>query len=169
MSCNGCTYWWGTSCWCDCWAHQIHTTNTHSNLHISLPCSRTGLWGYVHLGECCCVLPDPNLPWVAGTATVLFEDFPGACGKGGSSTLIRCYRCGRAMGITACGRDNTTAKLASINCNLGTTLLAPATSLSKGAAVKAPKSSSPRIALVKAECIYLRNYLMHVFMHEILL
>jgi hypothetical protein len=81
--------------------------------------------------------------------------------------MIRCNRCGRAMGITACGWDKTAAKLASIDCRLGATMLVPATSSSAAAAVKACKPSAPHIALVKAECINLRDYLMHVFMHEV--
>jgi hypothetical protein len=51
----------------------------------------------------------------------------GCVEKGGSSAMIRRNHCSRAMGITACGWDITTAKLASIDCCLGTTLLAPAT------------------------------------------
>ncbi len=88
---------------------------------------------------------------------------------GGSSILIRYYSCGWAMGVTACGRDKTTAKLTAIKCRLGTTLLAPAMSSSAVATVKAPESSSPCIALVSAECVNLSNNLVHVFMHAILL
>jgi hypothetical protein len=73
------------------------------------------------------------------------------------------------MGITASGWDKTTAKLVSIDCRLGATLLAPAMSSSAAAAVEVCKPSVPRITLLKAECINLCNYLMHVFMHEILL
>jgi hypothetical protein len=66
------------------------------------------------------------------------------------------------MGITVCGRDKTIAKLASINCYLGATLLAPATYLSLTTTVEACKP-------FKAECVNLRNYLLHVFMHGVLL
>ncbi len=76
---------------------------------------------------------------------------------------------GRARGINVCGRDKTTSKLAAIEYHLGTTLLTPATSSSLATAVKTPKSSPPRIALVKAECVNLSYNLVHVLMHEILL
>ncbi len=89
--------------------------------------------------------------------------------KGGSSALIWCNCCSRAMGITTSGWDKTTAILASIDCHFGATLLAPATSSSTAAAGEACEPSVPRIAVVKFECVNLRNYLMHIFMQEILL
>jgi hypothetical protein len=85
--------------------------------------------------------------------------------KGGSSALIRRNCCGRAIGITVCGWDMTTAKLASLYCRLGATLLVPATSSSSATTVEACKPYAPHIALVKAECFNLRHNLMHVFMH----
>ncbi len=150
-------------------AHQIHTNNMHSSLCTVSFCLRTGLRGYVHLGVVSLVLLHHTLPRVEYNATDPFDGLLGARGKGGPSVLIRCNHCGRAMGITAYGWDKITAKLASIDCRSGATLLVPATSLSAAAAVEACKPSAPCIVLVKAECINLHNYLMHVFMHEILI
>jgi hypothetical protein len=73
------------------------------------------------------------------------------------------------MGTTTGSQDKTTTKLASIDCRLGATSLASVTSLSAAAAVEACEPSAPCIALIKAECVNLQDYLMHVFMHEVLL
>jgi hypothetical protein len=81
----------------------------------------------------------------------------------------RHYRCSRGRGKTACGRDKTTSNLTTIEYRLVTTLIAPATYASAAAAFTTPKSSTPRIVLVKAERVNLSNNLVHVLMHEILL
>jgi hypothetical protein len=97
----------------------------------------------------------------------------GSTDVGGASALghtsIKHYRCSRAKGKANCGRGKTTSKLAAIKCHGGATLLSPAMSTSAATAVKTPESSLPRIALVKAERIYLSDNPVHVLMHEILL
>jgi hypothetical protein len=128
-----------------------------------------GLRGYVQLGACSRVLPHHAFPQVECTVTApcLLVCW-GRLEKVGSSILIRHNCCGRAIGKTACSWDKTSAKLASIDCRLSATSLAPVTCLSTAAAVEACKPSAPCIPLVKAG-INLRGYLMHVFMHEIFL